>query len=65
MLNRNVALTVIEPKPQEYRWIILEQDFEADPWETLEESVGHFRSWGEAWADGSKAMTRYVDQPLA
>lgn len=53
---RHLALSVDEPEPGLYHWMILESEDAMKTWFVLDASDDAYDSFGEAWDDGAAQL---------
>lgn len=53
---RHLALSVDEPEPGVYRWLVLESDDAMKTWFVLEAADDPFDTFSDAWDDGAAQL---------
>ncbi len=53
---RHLALSINEPEPGLYHWMILESEDAMKTWFVLEASDDAYDTFGEAWEDGASEL---------
>lgn len=58
---RHLALSIDEPEPSLYHWMILESEDAMKTWFVLESSDDAYDTFGEAWEDGASTLRAMGD----